>query len=110
MDLKNLQLLKVYLKSLFEYWQIAILLSLLEVQPALLFRRTNNVLSKIDLTRIFPICGFLYGGSSSTKDEGIPFKMVLDNIFDINSVSKIPKIIIHNTASVAVNDLSVPVK
>ena len=36
--------------------------------------------------------------------------MVLDNIFDINSVSKIPKIIIHNTASVAVNDLSVPVK
>ena len=45
--------------------------------------RTNNVLSNIDLVIVFNICGFLYGGISSTKEDGIPFKIVDDNILDI---------------------------
>ena len=110
MDLKSSQLLKVYSKRLFEYLQIAILLFQLEVLFEWLFRNTNSVLSKIDLTRIFPICGFLYGGSSSTKDDGIPFKIVLDNIFDIISVSNIPKTIIKSTANVEIAVLYTPVK
>ena len=54
---------------------------------------TNNVLSKIDLTKILPIWGFLYGGSSNVKEEGIPFNIVLDSILDTINVKKIPK---HN--------------
>ena len=61
---------------------------------------TNSVLSKIDLITIFPICGFLYGGNSNTKDDGIPFKIVLDNILEINNVRKIPSKIANNTANV----------
>lgn len=48
--------------------------------------KTFNVLSKIDLTITFPICGFLNGGNSNTNDEGIPFNIVLDSILDIISV------------------------
>ena len=44
------------------------------------------------------------------NEEGNPFKIVLDSIFDIINVNKIPKIIMHSTANVAVNDLSAPVK
>lgn len=76
----------------------------------MLFRRTNKVLSKIDLTSIFPICGFLYGGSSKINDDGIPFKIVLDNILEISSVSTIPKIIMQSTAMVAAKDFIPPVK
>ena len=61
---------------------------------------TNNVLSKIDLITIFPICGFLYGGNSNTKEDGIPFKIVLDNILEMNNVRKIPNKITNNTANV----------
>jgi len=41
-------------------------------------RSTNRVLSKSDLTSICPICGRRYGGSSSAKDDGTPFKRVTD--------------------------------
>lgn len=44
----------------------------------------------MDLIKIFPIWGFLYGGSSKIKDEGIPFKIVLDNILETTKVRKIP--------------------
>lgn len=66
-------------------------------QLILLFRSTNNVLSKIERTKTLPICGFLYGGSSSTNDEGIPFSIVLDKTLDIISVIIIPIIITKTT-------------
>ena len=59
---------------------------------------TNNVLSNIERTKTFPICGFLYGGSSNTKDDGTPFKIVFDNILDIKSVMPIPS----NTTSITI--------
>ena len=52
--------------------------------------KTNNVLSKIERTKTFPNCGFLYGGSSNTKDDGIPLRIVLESILDITSVIIIP--------------------
>lgn len=66
----------------------------------MLFRSTNKVLSNIDLIKIFPICGFLYGGSSSTNDDGIPFNIVFDKILDIINVSIIPKSITRITERV----------
>ena len=66
----------------------------------LLFRNTNIVLSSIDLIIIFPTCGFLYGGSSSTNDDGIPFSIVFDRILDIINVSIIPKSITRITERV----------
>ena len=80
------------------------------MQLVLPFRSTNNVLSKIDLTNIFPICGFLYGGNSKTNDDGIPFKIVFDKIFDVTSVSNIPSKIIAKTAIVDEIDCIAPVK
>lgn len=74
------------------------------LQQQLLFRRTNRVLSKIDLTNIFPICGFLYGGNSNINELGIPFNIVFDNILEISKVSTTPKIIINNTAKVDTKD------
>lgn len=47
-----------------------------------------------------PICGFLYGGSSSTNDDGIPFSIVFDRILDIINVSIIPKSITRITERV----------
>ena len=61
---------------------------------------TNNVLSNIERTNIFPNCGFLYGGNSNTIDDGIPFNIVFDNILDIINVKNIPNIITTITASV----------
>lgn len=66
----------------------------------MLFRSTNKVLSNIDLIKIFPICGFLYGGSSNTNDDGIPFSIVFDRILDIINVSIIPKSITRITERV----------
>ena len=60
----------------------------------------NNVLSNMERTNIFPNCGFLYGGNSNTIDDGIPFNIVFDNIFDIINVKNIPNIITIITASV----------
>lgn len=53
--------------------------------------RTNRVLSKIERTITFPICGFRYGGSSSVKEEGTPFNTVADRIFEIRSVMSTPR-------------------
>lgn len=50
--------------------------------------RTNIVLSSIDLMIVSSIFGFLYGGSSKVNDEGSPFKMVFERIFEINRVTK----------------------
>ena len=69
---------------------------------------TNTVLSIIDLISIFPTCGFLYGGSSSTNDDGIPFNIVLDNIFEIIRLARIPNIITATTISVDKIDAPIP--
>ena len=69
---------------------------------------TNKVLSKIDLIKIFPNWGLLYGGSSKIKEEGIPFKIVLDNIFDVINVKIIPKSITKITASVETIEAPIP--
>lgn len=76
----------------------------------MLFRSTNNVLSNIDLTNIFPTCGFLYGGSSNIKELGIPFNIVFDSILEIIRVNITPKIIIASTANVDAIDCIAPVK
>lgn len=58
---------------------------------------TNTVLSITDLTSIFPICGLRYGGSSRINDDGMPFIIVEDNIFDTMSITvKLTKIISVN--------------
>lgn len=80
------------------------------LQQQLLFRRTNRVLSKIDLTNIFPICGFRYGGSSKIKELGIPFSIVFDNSLEISKVSITPNIIMSNTANVDAKDCIAPTK
>lgn len=74
----------------------------------MLFRSTNKVLSNIDLIKIFPNCGFLYGGNSSTNDDGIPFNIVFDRIFDIISVSSIPNSITRITERVDIIEAVIP--
>lgn len=110
MDLKNLLHKLICLYFLFEYLRIAKLLFQLVLLLLLLSRSTNSVLSNIDLTKIFPICGFLYGGNSKINDVDIPFKTVFDNILDINNVNITPNIIIPNTDRVATNDCIPPAK
>ena len=66
--------------------------------------RTNKVLSKMERISIFPTCGFLYGGSSKIKEEGIPFKIVLDNILEITKVQKIPRSITRITVKVEIKE------
>ena len=56
--------------------------------------KTNRVLSNIERIITLPNCGFLYGGSSSVKKDGKPFRIVLDRIFDTINVIISPKIII----------------
>ncbi len=53
--------------------------------------KTNRVRSRIERTITLPICGLRYGGSSSVKDEGIPFKIVTDKSFEMKKVISIPK-------------------
>ena len=50
-----------------------------------------------------PICGVLYGGSSNVKDEGSPFNIVLDSIFETNNVNKIPNKTTSITTTAATN-------
>lgn len=76
----------------------------------MLFRSTNSVLSNIDLIKTFPICGFLYGGSSNINDDGTPFNIVFDNSFDIRSVITTPNIIIPSTQSADIIDENAPAK
>ncbi len=66
------------------------------------------VLSKIDLTNTFKNCGFLYGGNSNTKEDGIPFNIVFDKILDITNVMTIPRIITNMTAIVDTIDDPIP--
>ena len=56
---------------------------------------TKIVLSIIDLMIILPNCGFRYGGNSSINDDGMPLRIVSDNIFDTKNVVNNPKIIIN---------------
>ena len=77
---------------------------------AIALPNTNNVLSNIDLTITFPICGFLYGGSSNINDDGIPFNIVLESSFDISKVIITPNIITHNTTNAEMADEKAPVK
>ena len=77
-------------------------------QLQLLFRRTNNVLSKIERTKTFTNWGFLYGGSSNKKEEGIPLRIVLDKSLDIISVIMIPKRTTKTTVSVDKTDDHMP--
>lgn len=53
--------------------------------------RTNSVRSRRECTRILPILGFRYGGSSRTKEEGIPFNIVLDRKKEVRSVIPTPR-------------------
>ena len=110
MDLKNLLHMLKGLHLLFEYLQITILLFLQVQQLLLLFRSTNSVLSKIDLTKIFPICGFLYGGSSNVNDEGLPLSSVKDNILVIIKVIIILNKITKTKIKLAINGLLSPTK
>ena len=71
---------------------------------------TNRVLSKRDLTITFPIWGFLYGGSSKIKEEGIPFSIVFERIFETISVNIIPKSTTNRTHNVDIKDEAVPTK
>lgn len=71
---------------------------------------TNRVLSKRDLIITFPICGFLYGGSSKIKEEGIPFSIVFESILETISVNIIPKSTINRTQKVEIIVESVPRK
>ena len=71
--------------------------------------KTNNVLSKMDLTITFKIWGFLYGGISNTNEDGNPFRIVFDSNLEINSVTIIDIIIIivnNNADFKVVNDPS----
>lgn len=77
---------------------------------AIALPKTNKVLSKIERTITFPICGFRKAGSSNIYEEGIPLRIVLDKIFDISNVINIPKTIIHKTHNVDIKELAIPVK
>ena len=72
------------------------------------FAKTNKVLLNKERIKILPIWGVRYGGSSKVNDDGSPFNMVLDNIFDINNVSKIPSKTISITTIAATNPEKIP--
>ena len=69
---------------------------------------TNKDLSRRDLVITLPIFGFLYGGSSNINDEGIPFSIVFESIFDTRSVNIIPKSTTNRTHNVDMIDETVP--
>ena len=69
---------------------------------------TNRVLSNKERINIFPICGVLYGGSSKVKDDGSPFNIVLDSIFETNNVNKIPNKTTSITTTAATNPENIP--
>ena len=52
--------------------------------------RTKRVRSRIERTITLPIFGIRYGGSSRIKEEGNPFKMVLESSLETSSVAVIP--------------------
>ena len=69
---------------------------------------TNKVLSNKERINILPICGVLYGGNSNVKDEGSPFNIVLDSIFETNNVNKIPNKTTSITTTAATNPENIP--
>lgn len=70
--------------------------------------KTNNVLSRMDRTMIFPTCGFLYGGNSRVKLEGIPLRNVLDSNLEIINVITTPNMIILVRINADIIDLNGP--
>ena len=72
---------------------------------AIALPKTNNVLSKIELYKILPILGTLYGGNSKVKLDGIPFNKVFDKIYDTNNVIPIPITIIIAIAKACIREL-----
>ena len=52
--------------------------------------KTKIVLSKMERTMTFPICGLLYGGSSKVNEDGTPFKSVWESIHETAKVINIP--------------------
>lgn len=69
---------------------------------------TYKVLSNILLIITFKYCGLRYGGSSNINDDGIPFNIVFDSIFEIIRLANIPKIITATTISVDKIDAPIP--
>ena len=65
---------------------------------------TYKVLSNILLIITFKYCGLRYGGSSNINDDGIPFKIVLDNILDINKVINTEKHITNTNSNELSNE------
>ncbi len=57
--------------------------------------RTKTVLSMTDLMSILPICGFLYGGSSSINEDGTPLRKVDDSTLETKNVANTPKMMVH---------------
>ncbi len=70
--------------------------------------RTKRVLSNIERINIFPIWGFLYGGSSKINEDGNPFSIVLDRIFDMTKVKMIPIKTTNKTRTVAAKEDEIP--
>lgn len=66
--------------------------------------RTNSVRSNTDLTRTRHSCGLRYGGSSSVNEDGIPFKIVIDNSFDMIRVVTMPSTITIASKNAGRND------
>lgn len=69
---------------------------------------TNRVRSKIERTMTLPICGRLYGGSSSVKDEGIPLSTVFERIYELRKVIATPSTIKHVSSTADSNDAPSP--
>lgn len=69
---------------------------------------TNRVLSNKERINILPICGVLYGGSSKVKDDGSPFNIVFESIFETNNVNKIPNKTTSITITAATNPENIP--
>ena len=67
------------------------------------FIRTFSVLSNIEFTIIFFICGFLNGGSSNINGEDFPFIIVLESSLDTSNVVITDNIIRDKSISVDVN-------
>ena len=67
---------------------------------------TNKVLSKMDLMKILPICGLRYGGSSKVNEDGIPFRIVFDKIFETAKVIRTPRIITNVSKNEKKTDLN----
>ena len=57
---------------------------------------TKRVRSRIERIITFPICGLRYGGSSSAKDDGIPFSKVEESTLEVRRVAMMPSMMIND--------------